>query len=184
MAKLPLLRGFWRQSGYCKEGSRKGERTLAAEEDLGFELINSFSESQKKKAIFQHKSYYDIVTTNSSEVSPLQPVGIKMKALNDSQQKNLFQLIDEYLAALPVELAKCKNEKLKSEEMNEISFGWAGGTKPGVGHYYRIQENILIELDNSQNNANHIHSVWRDFDGDFGRDLIREHYQSSDHHHH
>jgi len=177
-------RFFGANPATVKEGSRKGERTLAAEEDLGFELINSFSESQKKKAIFQHKSYYDIVTTNSSEVSPLQPVGIKMKALNDSQQKNLFKLIDEYLAALPVELANARMKKLKSEEINEISFGWAGGTKPGVGHYYRIQgKTFLIELDNSQNNANHIHSVWRDIDGDFGRDLIREHYQSSEHHH-
>jgi hypothetical protein len=108
-----------------------------------------------------------------------------MKELNDSQQKNLFQLIDEYLSTLPVELANARMKKLKSEEINEISFGWAGGTKPGVGHYYRIQgKTFLIEFDNTQNNANHIHSVWRDFEGDFGRDLIREHYQSSEHHHH
>jgi len=178
-------RFFGANPATVKEGSRKGERTLAAEEDLGFELINSCSEVQNKKAIFQINSYFDIVTTNSAEVSPLQPVGIKMKELNDSQQKILLLLIDEYLATLPVELANARMKKLKSEEINEISFGWAGGTKPGVGHYYRIQgKTFLIEFDNTQNNANHIHSVWRDFDGDFGRDLIREHYQSSEHQHH
>lgn len=178
-------RFFGANPATVKEGSRKGERPLAAEEDLGFELINSCSEVQKKKAIFQSKAFYDIVTTNSVEVSPLQSVGIKLKELNDSQQKILFQLIDEYLATMPVDLANERMKKLNSEEINEISFGWAGGTKPGVGHYYRIQgKTFLIEFDNTQNNANHIHSVWRDFDGDFGRDLIREHYQSSEHHYH
>ena len=80
-------------------------------------------------------------------------------------------------------------KKLEAEEKDEIRFAWAGATQPGKGHYYRIQgKSFLIEFDNTQsdysrNKANHIHSVWRDFDGDFGRDLIREHYQSSGHHH-
>ena len=166
------------------EGKRKGERTLAAEEDLGLELINSCSAEQQKKAIFMEKSYFDIVTTNVKEVDPLQPVGIKMKELTNSQQLLLMRLINEYLATMPDELSNERMEKLESEESDEIRFGWAGATHSGEGHYYRIQgKTFLIEFDNTQNNANHIHSVWRDFDGDFGRDLIREHYQSSEHHH-
>jgi hypothetical protein len=167
-----------------KEGKRKGERTLAAEEDLGLELINSCSAEQQKKAIFMEKSYFDIVTTNAKEVDPLQPVGIKMKELTNSQQLLVMRLINEYLATMPDELSNERMEKLESEESDEIRFGWAGATHPGEGHYYRIQgKTFLIEFDNTQNNANHIHSVWRDFNGDFGRDLIREHYQSSEHHH-
>lgn len=151
---------------------------------MGLELINSCSAGQKQKAIFQHKAYYDIVTTNSANVEPLEPVGIRMKELNHSQQAILLQLIDEYLATMPEDLAAKRMEKLKKEEAAEILFGWAGASKLGEGHYYRIQgKSFLIEFDNTQNNANHIHSVWRDFDGDFGRDLIREHYQSSEHHH-
>lgn len=166
------------------EGKRKGERTLATEEDLGLELINSCNEEQKKKAIFMESAYYDIVTRNAKEVDPLKPVGIEMKELNESQQLLLMRLINEYLATMPNELAHERLEKLESEESNEIRFGWAGATHTGEGHYYRIQgKTFLIEFDNTQNNANHIHSVWRDFDGDFGRDLIREHYQSSGHHH-
>lgn len=165
-------------------GSRKGERTLAAEEDLGLELINSCSAEQKKKAIFQQNAFRDMVTTNSAEVVPLQPVGIKMKELDASQQSILLHLIDEYLATMPKDLASKRLEKLKKEETDEIRFGWAGALEPMKGHYYRIQgKTFLIEFDKTQNNANHIHSVWRDFDGDFGRDLIREHYQSSEHHH-
>jgi hypothetical protein len=171
------------------EGSRKGERTLDKEDDLGLELINSCSAEQKQKAIFNQKSFNGIVTTNSVDVDPLQPIGIKMKDLNNSQQTILLHLIDEYLATMPKDLAAKRMENLKKEETNEIRFAWAGATKLGEGHYYRIQgKSFLIEFDNTQfdserNKANHIHSVWRDFEGDFGRDLIREHYQSSGHHH-
>ena len=94
----------------------------------------------------------------------------------------MLNLIDEYLANMPNELASARMKKLEKEETGEIWFGWVGATKPGEGHYYRIQgKTFLIEFDNTQNHANHIHSVWRDFDKDFGRDLIREHYQHSHH---
>ena len=165
-----------------KSGSRKGERTLAVEEDLGLELINSIQD--KQKAIFSARSPNDIVTGNTPEVDPLNPVGIKLEDLSAANQEILLRLIHEYLATMPDELAKKRAENLEKEEMDEIRFGWAGATHSGEPHYYRIQgKTFLIEFDNSQNNANHIHSVWRDFDGDFGRDLIREHYMNSDHQH-
>lgn len=171
------------------DGKRKGERTLDKEDDLGLQLINSCSSEQKKKATIQLDAFNDVVTTNAKEVDPLEPVGIKLKELNDSQQTTLLQIIDEYLSTMPDELANARMKKLEAEETDEIRFGWAGATQLGEGHYYRIQgKSFLIEFDNTQfdteyNKANHIHSVWRDFDGDFGRDLIREHYQSSEHHH-
>lgn len=166
-----------------KEGKRKGERTLGREEDLGFELVNAISEKQWQRAIIQGDAFSDIVTTNSIEAAPLDPIGIKMKGLNSQQQKILVDLIDEYLSNMPAHLAERRREKLKEEEFEEIKFGWAGSTRSGEPHYYRIQgKTFLIEFDNVQNNANHIHSVWRDFNGDFGRDLIKEHYQHSPHH--
>lgn len=165
-----------------QSGKRKGERTLAAEEDLGLQLINAIQ--QKQKAIFSERPPYDIVTRNATEVDPLNPVGIKLEELNVANQELLLQLINEYLSTVPKELAEKRFGKLQKEELGEIRFGWAGGTNSGEPHYYRIQgKSFLVEFDNTQNRANHIHSVWRDFDGDFGRDLIREHYQSSEHHH-
>jgi hypothetical protein len=164
-------------------GPKKGERTLHREEDLGLKLIGALSDPQKNKAIFQSSAPRDIVTANSSEVDPLKPVGIAMKELNKDQQLILNELIYEYLSTIPADLAKTRLEKLRTEEWSEIRFGWAGSITIGKPHYYRIQgKTFLIEFDNTQNNANHIHSVWRDFDGDFGRDLIREHYQHSHHH--
>lgn len=164
-------------------GKRKGERTLADEEDLGLELINSLSADQKQMATIQNSTFFDIVTRNKSEVSPFDSFGIKAKALSKTQQDTLQKLINVYLSVMPKELAEKRSNNLKEEEFDKISFGWAGATENRKPHYYRIQgKTFLIEFDNTQNNANHIHSVWRDFDGDFGRDLIREHYKKSDHH--
>lgn len=164
-------------------GERKGQRVLAQEEDLGLELINSLNAEQKAKAIFRKAAFREIVTFVESTVKPLETVGISMQALDQKQQDLLWELIHEYISSMPDDLAKQRMEKLKSEQASNIHFGWAGATSKGKPHYYRIQgKTFLIEFDNVQNNANHIHSVWRDFNGDFGRDLIREHYQNSTHH--
>ena len=84
---------------------------------------------------------------------------------------------------MPAPLANARIKKIDSEDLNAVRFGWAGETVPGKPHYYRIQgKTFLIEFDNTQDNANHIHTVWRDFNGDFGHDLIKEHYHNSRHH--
>lgn len=164
------------------EGERKGERTLANEEDYGMKLINSLSKDQKEKAIFQKNSYVDIVTMNASEIGPLSPVGINVRDLTSDQKSILISLLHEYLSTMPSDLAEKRMENLKSEEFDNILFGWAGSTNSGNPHYYRIQgKSFLVEFDNTQNNANHIHLVWRDFEGDFGRNLIKEHYEHSHH---
>lgn len=165
-----------------KEGKRKGERTLANEEDYGLQMINTLTKDQQKQAIFQKNAYPDIVTSNASEVGPLSPVGIRVGDMSDEQKTILSTLIHEYLSTMPTALAEKRMENLRSESFDDIRFGWAGATTSGQPHYYRIQgKSFLVEFDNTQNNANHIHLVWRDFDGDFGRDLIREHYQHSHH---
>lgn len=164
-------------------GPRQGERTLDKEEDYGIQLIQSMTIEQKEKAIFRKDPYFDIVTQNAIEVSPLNPVGISMKNLNKTQREILEKLIYEYLSSLPNALASERFIKIKNENFDDIRFGWAGSTNANEGHYYRIQgESFLVEFDNFLNDANHIHTVWREFNGDFGRDLILEHYKNSDHH--
>lgn len=166
------------------EGKRKGERTLAREDDLGLKLINSLSNEQKLKAIFSKQSFQEIVTKNDSKVTPLKIEGIIISDLTNKQQSLLLNLIEEYVDTMPSALAAERMNILKKEELSNLHFGWAGATILGKPHYYRIQgKTFLIEFDNTQNNANHIHTVWRDFDGDFGEDLIKLHYQKSDHHH-
>ncbi len=165
-------------------GMQKGLRVLKAEEDLGFELLNSLTQSQKQKAIFQSEAFSDIVTTNSAKATPLNPTGIFAKDITLEQKTILNKLIAAYLSSMPPKLAKLRMNKIRSEDMDSLCFGWAGDTIPGKPHYYRIQgKTFLIEFDNTQNNANHIHTVWRDFNGDYGLDLLKEHYRNSPHHH-
>ena len=169
--------------GMIKNGKRKGERVLNKEEDLAFELINSMTDEQLKQTIFQTTSFQEIVTRNESKVESLSTVGIQAKLLHKNQQSILVALIEEYLSTIPTNLAEERFRAIKIAEFDDIRFGWAGSTDISKGHYYRIQgDTFLIEFDNTQNNANHIHTVWRDFYGDFGRDIIKDHYENSEHH--
>ena len=175
-------RFFGASPAIIPSGDRKGERTLDLEEDLGLELIQNMTEALRKKAIIQETAYPDIVTSNAAKVDPLKRVGVKLEELAQPLQKTLILLINTYLANMPEDLAIKRMEQLKQEKLGDIHFAWAGATVLGKGHYYRVQgKSFLIEFDNTQNNANHIHSIWRDFDADFGRDLIKEHYQHSHH---
>lgn len=175
-------RFFGASPATIKSGPRKGERTLVKEEDLALKIINQLNNQQRAKAIFRKNAFRDNVSSNSSTVTPLETVGISLSELMDNQQMLITELIHEYLSAMPEDLANIRMENLEKEEFNDIHFGWAGETSLGKPHYYRIQgKTFLIEFDNTQDSANHIHSVWRDFDGDFGRDLINEHYQKSHH---
>lgn len=163
-----------------REGPRKGLRVLAREEDLGRDLVQSLNPDQLKTAMVDQKAYGDILTTNSRQAALKgQPSGLQASKMNASQKEMLQHLLDEYANNVPEELAQAREEQIKKSGAN-LYFAWAGGTHPGDPHYYRIQSSsFLVEYDDTQNNANHIHSVWRDFDGDFGRDLLKEHYQAS-----
>jgi len=164
-----------------KDGPRKGTRPIADEEDAAFELMNAFSAEQKQIAIFQASSYAEIVTGTATQVSPLPAVGIAAKDLSNEQKAVLKKLISVILASMPEKLARMRMTKIKAEDFGAIRFGWAGKTNKSDPHYYRIQgKSFLVEFDNVT--GNHIHLVWRDFDGDFGRDLLREHYKTSPHH--
>jgi Protein of unknown function (DUF3500) len=166
-----------------KEGAKKGTRLLKDQEDFGFDLIHSLTAEQKEKAIFQLKAFTEVVTTNSQKVGPMEPVGIFASAMNPAQKIILNKVIAAYLLSMPNALANARIKRIATEDMNTIRFGWGGETEPGKPHYYRIQgKTFLIEFDNTQDNANHVHTVWRDFNGDFGADLLREHYHNSKHH--
>lgn len=163
-----------------QDGPQKGLRVLKAEEDLALELVQALSAEQRTKAILQSKAFADIVTASASQVNPLEPVGLIAQELTPAQKTLLDRLLNTYLSAMPDALSEARLKRMAREDGTTIRFGWAGATERGQPHYYRVQgKTFLIEFDNTQNNANHIHSVWRDFNGDFGRDLLREHYRSS-----
>jgi hypothetical protein len=165
-----------------RDGPQKGLRVLAAEEDAARALLDSMQGAVRSAAIIANVAPGDILTTNSMKVDPLAPIGVKASAMSGDQRERLMKLIEVYASVMTDNLAAERLARLKKAGLDEIAFAWAGDTERGRKHYYRIQgPTFLIEYDNTQNDANHIHTVWRDFDGDFGRDLLREHLKSMPH---
>jgi Protein of unknown function (DUF3500) len=162
------------------DGPRKGLRVLAREDDLGRELIQSLTAEQKKTAVISKDAPKEILTEASRKAALNgQASGIEASKLTAHQRELLQNLLEEYSSNVPPEMAEARQAQIKMAG-NSLYFAWAGGEEPREPHYYRIQSSkFLIEFDDTQDNANHIHSVWRDFDGDFGLDLLKEHYQAS-----
>jgi len=165
-----------------KDGPQKGQRTLGTLEDTARALVTALDESQRKVAIFTNVALNDIVTENALDIKPLSPDGIKASAMTPAQRDQLMKILDAYSGLMTADIAADRMAKVKKAGIENIAFAWAGSIERGQKHYYRVQgPTFLIEFDNTQNDANHVHSVWRDFNGDFGRDLLREHVKSSTH---
>lgn len=180
VSTTPLF--FGSNPAEVREGPRKGLYVLTNEEDMGRDLVKSFSDEQRKIAIFSTDAPREIITGNSRKAKVLEVVGLPENKMTPPQQKLLTKLIKEYLSRVRPELAKADWAKIEKAGVEKIYFGWAGGVERGEKHYYRIQgPTFLMEYDNTQNNANHIHTVWRDFEHDFGEDVLREHYEQTKH---
>ncbi len=163
-----------------RQGARKGLRTLAGEDDLGLELMHALDESQRKVATVDATAYEEILSAASRKAAFLgQPSGLSAAQMNATQFDALMALMEEYAHNVPDELAERRMAQINHASRN-IYFAWSGGVSRGDRRYYRVQTpSFLIEFDDTQDNANHIHSVWRDFTGDFGQDLLQQHYQDS-----
>lgn len=165
-----------------REGPKKGLRVLANEEDSARALMAAFDEKQRAAAIMSGAAPNEIVTRNSPRADPLAPAGIEAAAMTEHQRAVLMQLIQVYASKMAPDLAAERMARLEKAGLERITFAWAGETERGKKHYYRIQgPTFLVEYDNAQNDGNHVHSVWRDFAGDFGRDILREHISAVRH---
>lgn len=160
-----------------RAGPRKGERVLGEEEDLGLALVNALDESQRKTAIFSSQPVKEIFTTNKKRVEPLSPAGLSAADMTPRQREMLVGLVKLYLNRWRPDLANEALAKIHTAGPDQITFAWAGGLDRSHQTYYRIQgPTFLIEFDNFQGKGNHVHTTVRDFKGDFGHDLLREHY--------
>lgn len=167
------------------EGEKKGLRVLYAEEDLARQLLLSFTPYQKTQAVINAEAPPDILTRNAPKVEFDTVEGIAVETMQTHQRELLIQVVHEYIDRLPDEVAEIERRKLRESSINDIHFAWAGGEERRMPHYYRIHgPQFFVEYDNTQNNANHIHSVWRHIEDDFGVDLLRLHYNKSSHHDH
>ena len=160
------------------QGARKGLRALAPEEDLARSLIKSLDDKQRAQAVVSENAPSDILSTNLRKAEPLKPAGLQTSKLGQKQQEILMILLSEYASRHAPDIAAARLDRVRAAGLGNIFFAWAGGFEKGQAHYYRIQgPSFLVEYDNIQNNANHIHTVWRDFNSDFGADLLALHYK-------
>ena len=163
-----------------EKGKFQGLQVLGKEENLARELIKSFNSTQKEKAVILKKAPKDIFSKSESKVERSFfdiSKGIPFKELNPSQQQKLLELVKVYTERFRPDLLNALNDTPQSEK-DTMVFAWAGGFEKNQGHYYRIvTTNHLIEYDNVQKNAGHPHCVWREFDGDFGEDLLLKHHR-------
>lgn len=161
-----------------KDGPRKGTRALGVEEDLGRALVKSLDDKQRAEGVLQQEVPADIITAASREAAIDGNLGLSYAAMNADQQGILISLIQALANVQRPELAEQRLARLRDAGLDKIKFAWIGGMEKGEKHYYRIQgPTFVIEYDNTQNNANHIHVVWRDFKGDFGQDVLLDHYK-------
>ena len=157
-------------------GSKAGWRALGQEEDLGRALVTSLSAEQRSRAVIAAEAPRDIITGNEREARLDAFEGLPASAMTDAQRQLLMNLVREYVGNMEAASARAWMARIGAE--TEIHFAWAGPIEPGAGHYYRVHApSFLIEYDNTQNDANHVHSVWRDLENDFGGDALARHYE-------
>ena len=159
-----------------RKGPKKGLRILDQREDLGYELMNNLDKGQTSKATIYREAPYDILTYNASRVSLPPEEGLPASKMNDTQKDILRNLVNVYVNQVRTDMAQEKLQRLEEEGFDGLHWAWGGTLEQGKEHYYRIHGgNFVVEFDNRQNGANHIHSVWRDVENDFANDVLREH---------
>lgn len=163
-------------------GPREGLRALGEEEDLGRALVRSLSAAQRERAIVESTAPRDVILDPSRSARVLEPLGLPASQMDGAQRDGLRALVRQYLFRYRAEIAKEAWNRLEAAGWDKVYFAWAGGIEPGEGHYYRVQgATFVLEYDDTQNNANHVHTVWRDRQDDFGVDLLKRHYAEGGH---
>jgi hypothetical protein len=163
-----------------RDGPEKGKRVLGQQEDAARALLMALDETQRATAMISAVAPNEIVTNNQVDIKPLSPEGIRASAMTPMQREALMKVLDSFVGLMAPDVAADRMARITAAGTGNIAFAWAGGVERGQKHYYRLQgPTFLIEFDNTQNDGNHVHSIWRDFKDDFGRDLLREHIRTN-----
>ena len=160
--------------------AQAGFSALGMEETYGFRLLHSCSDTQKAAVLLQAQSFRDILSGPGRETSLQQRTGLALGAMTATQRQQAIELIETYVRNVRPDVAQTELDKLTAAGIDAVHFAWAGSQTPQQPHYYRLHgPTLLIEYDNTQNGANHVHSVWHNPVNSFGQDLLRAHYQDA-----
>ena len=182
VSPLPIFLGA--NPAEVRHGPTKGMRILSDEEGLARTLLSSLDIPGKEQAIVDPIAPDEILTMNYRRVDATMPLsGLPYSAMSGVQREHLVTLIRHYVNRTANDVAGNEWRRIESAGLETATFAWAGPEEPGRQHYYSVVgPKFTIEYDNTQNEGNHIHSVLRDFEHDWGEDLLSEHYSKSDHH--
>lgn len=163
--------------GIIRTGEHRGKQVLQKESELGFALVNALDKNQLAVAKFADKAPPEIITANHRKVEGVEKKGIAYSDLSEDQKKIFMELLEVYIGNYIFEFSEVFKKKIEQAGLENLSFAWAGSMKEGVANYYRIHgPMLLIEFDNTQNNANHMHTVIRDLTNDYAEDILQKHY--------
>ena len=163
-----------------RSGPHAGYRVLGAEEDMGRALMLALTPEQQAQARIPGETPSDVVTgaDRSARIDGFE--GLPASEMTSEQTNLLIDLIRQYTHNMSPAIADARLETILDAGIEKVYFGWSGSVDPGDPHYYRVHgPTVLFEYDNVQNEANHAHAVWRDFNGDFGEDLLAKHYEEA-----
>lgn len=165
-----------------QQGTEKGKEVLKEEREAGFALLRSLTKEELAKAIVDTTAPGDIITYINRKAMIAHPEGLLYSEMSSAQQEQMLQMISLYVHRFTKLFADQMLKEIQEAGLNNLRFAWAGHMDFGIGkpHYYRIQgPTLIIEYDNTQNNANHVHTVVRDLRHDFGGDELLEHYKAA-----
>jgi hypothetical protein len=165
-----------------RDGPNRSFRLLGSSEDLARQIMAALPETQRRIALIANRSFGEIVASPQRERDLGQPRGLELAAMSGPSRRLVEALMDSFLGTLAPDLVAAQKRRVMEQGLERFRFAWAGALQPGEAYYFRVHgPATLIEYDNTQNNANHIHSVWRDLAADFGSDALAEHYRRQPH---
>jgi hypothetical protein len=159
-----------------RQGPREGLRTLADVEDAALRLLQALDDGQRKAAIAAEKAPNDVPSNYGAQgqaglpakAPEIAPGGVEASRLNAMQRRLLDDLIRAYAENMSPDVAAAWLADAQRSG-DDIRFAWYGPADRSQPHAYVVLgRTFLIEFNNTQNNANHIHSLWRSTLGDFG----------------
>jgi hypothetical protein len=165
-----------------RDGPHRGFRLLGASENLARQIMAGLNDRQREAAIIANRSFGEIVASPQREQDLGSPRGLLLGEMSGAQRTLVEALMDRFLGTLAADLLAQQKQRVLEQGLASFRFAWAGSLTPGEAHYFRVHGPVtLIEHDNTQNGANHVHAVWRDLAADFGRDALADHYRQQRH---
>ena len=165
-----------------RDGPHRGFRLLCASEDLARQIMAGLNDRQREAAMIANRSFGEIVASPQREQDLGNPRGLLLGEMSAAQRTLVEALMDRFLGTLAADLLAQQKQRVLEQGLASFRFAWAGSLTPGEAHYFRVHGPVtLIEHDNTQNGANHVHAVWRDLAADFGHDALADHYRQQKH---